>query len=104
MSEGKLLPKLLSFSLPLLLTNMLQLTFNTADLIVVGRFAGENSLAAVGSNGAFITLIICILSGMGTGANVLVARYFGAKDQNNLKDTIHTTVIIAVAGGNRWEL
>lgn len=99
MSEGKLLPKLLSFSLPLLLTNMLQLTFNTADLIVVGRFAGENSLAAVGSNGAFITLIICILSGMGTGANVLVARYFGAKDQNNLKDTIHTTVIIAVAGG-----
>lgn len=99
MSEGKLLPKLLAFSLPLLLTNMLQLTFNTADLIVVGRFAGENSLAAVGSNGSLVTLIICILSGVGTGASVLVARYFGAKDESNLRSTIQTTVIVAVIGG-----
>ncbi|NLB55774.1 MAG: MATE family efflux transporter [Lentisphaerae bacterium] len=99
MSEGKLLPKLLLFFLPLMLTNMLQLTFNTADLIVVGRYGGEHSLAAVGSNTALITLIVCVLGGFGTGSNVLVARYYGAKDVKSLKETISTTVIIAVLGG-----
>lgn len=99
MSEGRLLPKLLIFSLPLMLTHMLQLTFNTADLIVVGRFAGENALAAVGSNSALVFLIIGVLSGIGTGANVLVSRYFGAKDAKSLRETVQTTVIIAVAGG-----
>ncbi|NLV49138.1 MAG: MATE family efflux transporter [Clostridiales bacterium] len=99
MSEGKLLPKLLLFFLPLMLTNMLQLTFNTADLIVVGRYGGEHSLAAVGSNTALITLIVCVLGGIGTGSNVLVARYYGAKDVKSLKETISTTVIIAVLGG-----
>jgi putative MATE family efflux protein len=99
MSRGRLLPKLLAFSLPLMLTNMLQITFNTMDLIVVGRFAGENSLAAVGSNGALITLVVCVLGGMGTGASVLVSRFFGAKDEINIRETVQTTVIVAVAGG-----
>jgi putative MATE family efflux protein len=99
MSEGRLLPKLLIFSLPLMLTNMLQLTFNTADLIVVGRFAGENALAAVGSNSALVFLIVSVLAGIGTGANVLVSRYFGAKDAKSLRETVQTTVIIAVVGG-----
>jgi putative MATE family efflux protein len=99
MSEGRLLPKLLVFALPLMLNNMLQLAFNTADLIVIGRFAGENSLAAVGSNTALVMLVIGVLSGIGTGVNVLVARYFGAKDEKSLRETVHTTVIVAVAGG-----
>lgn len=99
MSEGRLLPKLLVFALPLMLTNMLQLTFNTADLIVVGRFAGGNSLAAVGSNMALVMLIVCILVGVGTGVNVLVSRYFGAKDEKSLSETVQTTVIVAVSGG-----
>jgi putative MATE family efflux protein len=99
MSEGKLLPKLLVFSLPLMLTNMLQLAFNTADLIVVGNFAGDNALAAVGSNTALVFLIVSVLAGIGTGASVLVSRFFGAKDAKSLKETVQTTVIIAVAGG-----
>jgi Na+-driven multidrug efflux pump len=99
MSEGRLLPKLLVFSLPLMLTNMLQLAFNTADLIVVGRFAGENSLAAVGSNTALVMLVVCILVGVGTGVNVLVSRYFGAKDEKSLRETVQTTVIVALVGG-----
>jgi putative MATE family efflux protein len=99
MSKGRLLPKLLAFSLPLMLTNMLQLTFNTMDLVVVGHFAGGNSLAAVGSNGALITLIVCVLGGLGTGSSVLVSRFFGAKDEKSIQETVQTTVIVAVAGG-----
>ncbi len=99
MSVGSLLSKLLGFSLPLILTNMLQLTFNTVDLIVVGHFGGENSLAAVGSNGSLIMLIVCVLAGIGTGVSVLSSRYFGAKDEKSLRETVHTTIIIAVVGG-----
>lgn len=99
MSQGKLLPKLLLFALPLILTNMLQLAFNTADLVVVGRFAGENALAAVGSNTALVFLIVSVMAGIGTGVNVLVSRYFGAKDITSLKETVQTSVIIAGVGG-----
>lgn len=99
MTRGGMLPKLLAFSLPLMLTNALQLLFNAADLIVVGRFSGDNSLAAVGSNSALITLVICVLSGIATGASVLVSRYYGAKDGVRLRETIQTTVIVAAVGG-----
>jgi putative MATE family efflux protein len=99
MSEGRLLPKLLLFSLPLMLTNMLQLAFNTADLIIVGRYAGENSLAAVGSNTALVMLVVCILAGIGIGVNVLVSRYFGAKDEKSLRETVQTAAIVAITGG-----
>ena len=99
MSQGKLFPMLVAFAIPLILSGILQLAFNAADLIVVGRFAGENSLAAVGSNQALVSLIVNVLMGMGTGTSVLVSRYYGAKNEAKLLDTIRTTVIIAVVGG-----
>jgi putative MATE family efflux protein len=99
MSEGKLFGKLVSFAIPLLLSGLLQLAFNAADLIVVGRFAGELSLAAVGSNGALVALILNVLMGLGTGTNILVSRYFGAKNEKALLDAVQTTVIVAIIGG-----
>ena len=99
MSTGRLLPKLFAFALPVLLSGVLQLAFNAADLIVVGRFCGENSLAAVGSNSAMVSLLVNLLLGMGTGASVLAARYYGAKDENQMQQTVQTTVMVAALGG-----
>jgi len=99
LTTGRMLPKLFRFSLPVLLSGVLQLAFNAADLIVVGRFCGENALAAVGSNTALVSLLVNVLLGMGTGANVLAARYFGAKDERQLQDTVQTTVLVAAIGG-----
>ena len=99
MSQGKLFTKIVSFAVPLLLSGFLQLAFNAADLIVVGRFCGENALAAVGSNTPLITLVINILLGLGTGTSVMVSQYYGAKDEKQLLDAVRTTVIVGVIGG-----
>ena len=99
MTVGKLLPKLFAFAVPVLLSGVLQLAFNAADLIVVGRFCGEAALAAVGSNMALVSLLVNVLMGMGTGASVLAARYYGAKDENQMRDTVETTVLVAAVGG-----
>lgn len=99
MSEGRLAPKIAAFCVPVMLSGILQLAFNAADLVVVGRFANSNALAAVGSTGALVSLLINLLMGFGTGTSVLVARYYGAKDEKNLLDTVRTTVIIAIVGG-----
>ena len=99
MTEGKLLPKLFAFALPVLLSGVLKLAFNAADLIVVGRFCGEDALAAVGSNTALVSLIVNVLMGMGTGASVLAARYYGARDEKQMRDTVETTVLVAGIGG-----
>ena len=99
MTEGKLLPKLFAFAVPVLLSGVLQLAFNAADLIVVGRFCGEAALAAVGSNMALVSLLVNVLMGMGTGASVLAARYYGARDENQMRDTVETTVLVAAVGG-----
>ena len=99
MTAGRLMPKLLAFSVPVLLSGVLQLAFNAADLIVVGRFCGEAALAAVGSNMALVSLLVNVLMGMGTGSSVLAARYFGAKDEKQMRDTVETTVLVAAVGG-----
>lgn len=99
MTVGSLLPKLFAFALPVLLSGVLQLAFNAADLIVVGRYCGENALAAVGSNMALVSLLVNVLMGMGTGASVLAARYFGARDEKQMQETVQTTVIVAAVGG-----
>lgn len=99
MSVGRMLPKLLAFTIPLMLSGVLQLAFNAADLIVVGRFAGETALAAVGSNTALVSLVVNVFLGMGTGASVLVSRYYGAKDEKSLSETVQTTVLVAAIGG-----
>ena len=79
MCSGPILGKVLVFALPLMLSGVLQLLFNAADIIVVGRFAGSQSLAAVGSTGALINLLINVFIGLSVGVNVLVAKYYGSK-------------------------
>ena len=79
MTHGRLIPKVMVFALPLMLTSMLQLLYNAADVVVVGRFAGPESLAAVGSTGALINLIVNVFLGLSVGTNVLVARDYGAR-------------------------
>lgn len=79
MCTGPLLKKLLIFAVPLILSGVLQLLFNAADIVVVGKFAGSHALAAVGSTGALINLFTNVFIGFSIGANVLVAQYFGQK-------------------------
>ena len=97
--EGSILKKLLLFSLPLIASSVLQLFFNAADVIVVGKFAGDNSLAAVGSNGSIINLLTNVFMGLSVGANVLVARYFASKHEKELRKTVHTTITVSVICG-----
>lgn len=99
MCEGSILNKLLLFSLPLIASSVLQLFFNAADVIVVGQFAGDNSLAAVGSNGSIINLLTNVFMGLSIGANVLVARYFAAKQEDDLRKTVHTAMTVSVLCG-----
>ena len=97
--EGSILNKLLLFSLPLIASSVLQLFFNAADVIVVGQFAGDNSLAAVGSTGSMVNLLTNVFMGLSVGANVLVARYFAAKQEEELRKTVHTAITISVICG-----
>ncbi len=99
MTEGRMLPKLLRFILPLMLATALQLAFNAADLIVVGRFGRPNALAAVGSNVALVSLVVNTFMGLAVGGGVLGARYFGARDHARLRETVSTALIVALAGG-----
>ena len=85
MCSGPILGKLLTFTIPLIFSGILQLLFNAADVIVVGRFAGSQSLAAVGSTTALINLMINIFIGLSVGVNVIVARYYGAKREKTCR-------------------
>ena len=99
MCSGSILKKILLFTLPLMCSSLLQLLFNAADIIVVGRFAGDNSLAAVGSTSSLINLLTNFFMGLSVGANVLVARFFGAKNQKDLTETVHTAMTISLYSG-----
>jgi putative MATE family efflux protein len=99
MCEGPILPKLCLFAIPLICSSILQLLFNAADVIVVGRFSGSQALAAVGSTSALIMLLVNLFLGIAIGTNVLAARYFGAKDDEAVQETVHTAILIALLGG-----
>lgn len=99
MCNGPLLGKILVFYVPLMLSGILQLLFNAADIVVVGRFAGNEALAAVGSTGSLTNLIVNLFIGLSVGANVLVARFYGAGQEGELKEMVQTAVATAVAGG-----
>ncbi len=99
MCSGSILKKMLIFTLPLMLSSILQLLFNAADIVVVGRFAGDNSLAAVGSNSALINLLTNLFIGLSIGANVLAARHYGAGEVRELSKTVHTAMLISVFSG-----
>lgn len=100
MCNGPLLPGILRFALPLIATNVLQLAFNAADMIVVGKFSGsDTALAAVGATGALINLIVNLFIGLATGVNVLIANYRGAGRTQDAQDTVHTAMVTAAIGG-----
>lgn len=99
MTEGPIFGKLLKFSIPLIISSVLQLLFNAADVVVVGRFAGDNSLAAVGSTGSLINLLINLFMGLSVGTNVVAAHYFGAKKTEELHDTVHTAILVSIYSG-----
>ena len=99
MCNGPLLGKILRFAVPLMLSGVLQLFFNAADIVVVGRFTGHTALAAVGSTGALINLLINVFIGLSIGTNVLVARYYGAQDAKQLSETVHTSVLTSLVSG-----
>lgn len=99
MCTGSIWKKILLFSVPLMFSSILQLLFNAADIIVVGRFAGDNSLAAVGSTSSLINLLTNLFIGLSIGANVLVARFYGAKQEKELGETIHTAMLVSVISG-----
>lgn len=99
MIHDPLLGKILLFTLPLMASSILQLLFNAADIIVVGRYAGSDALAAVGSTGALINLLTNMFIGFSVGANVLVARYYGAGKPDEVSETVHTSVMLSIIGG-----
>lgn len=92
MCNGPIFSKIVSFAIPLMLSNMLQLFFNAADVMVVGRFAGATALAAVGSTTALINLLINIFVGFSVGVNVLAARYFGTGNKKMIEELVHTAL------------
>lgn len=99
MANGAILPKMLLFALPLTCSSILQLLFNAADIIVVGRFAGDNSLAAVGSTASIIQLLVNLFIGLSVGANIIAARYYGAGKKEDLRKTVHTALLVSLISG-----
>lgn len=99
MCNGPLLGKILIFYIPLMLSGVLQLLFNAADIAVVGHFAGNESLAAVGSTGSLTNLIVNLFIGLSVGANVLVARFYGANQKDELKEMVQTAIATSVVSG-----
>lgn len=99
MCNGPLFGKILTFSIPLMLSGILQLLFNAADTIVVGRFAGSTALAAVGSTSSLINLLTNLFIGFSVGANVLVARFYGARKEKEVEDTVHSAILLSLICG-----
>lgn len=99
MTDGPLWNKILIFALPLMASSTLQLLFNAADVVVVGRFAGKEALAAVGSNTALINLLVNLFVGLSVGTNVVVARDLGAGRKDNVSRSVHTSVTLALLSG-----
>lgn len=99
LTEGVIWKSLLTFTLPLLLSALLQQLYNTVDLLIVGRFAGKIDMAAIGASGAITVLVVALFMGLSTGASVLVAQHYGAKDRAALSKVVHTNFAIALYGG-----
>jgi len=99
MTEGPFLKKMVLFAIPMILTGLLQSLYNAADLVVVGQFRGDMAVAAVGSTGALTNLIVGLFMGLSVGSGVLVAHYIGAKQDDEVKKVVHTSVIVSAVLG-----
>ena len=99
LTEGPLAKQILLVSLPLVLSNLLQVLFNMSDVAVVGRFAGSTALGSVGSTSIFVTLFTGFLIGLSNGINVLVARFYGARHADDVEKTVHSALLVSIAAG-----
>lgn len=99
MCEGALLPKILKCAVPLIFTNLLQILYNAADVIVVGRYTGQTALAAVGSTSSLINIAINMLIGLSVGASIVASLHIGANNRKKTSYTVHTSLLIALIGG-----
>ncbi len=99
MCNGPLFKKIILFALPIMAMNLLQLLFNAADMIVVGRFSGSSALAAVGATGALVNLIVNLFMGLSVGTSVIVAQDYGSKNQTDISKSVHTSIAISIIGG-----
>lgn len=99
MTEGSIWKKILFFSIPLILGNLFQQLYNTVDSIIVGNYIGSEALAAVGSSGSLINLLIGFCIGASAGAGVVIAQFYGAQDKEGVRKAVHTTIAIAIAAG-----
>nr|WP_177298326.1 MATE family efflux transporter [uncultured Blautia sp.] len=99
MCSGPIMPRLISFSIPLMLSGILQLMFNTVDIVVVGKFSGSLALAAVGSTTALINVFTNLFIGISLGANVLSARFYASGRNKEMSETVHTSIALALISG-----
>ncbi len=99
MVNGPLVKNIFIFSIPLMFSNFLQMLFNVADTIVVGRFAGDTALAAVGATGSIIFLLTALFNGLGVGGNVTIAKFLGAQEEEKVSRAVHTAICLAVICG-----
>ena len=99
MTNGPFFKKILKFSLPLVFTGLLQMIYNTADIIVVGRFAGGTALAAVGATSSLVNLILNIFLGLSMGSGVMTAKYIGARDEGAVKRCVHSAMLLSILSG-----
>lgn len=97
--SGNIFTNMLIFTFPIIMTGILQLLYNAADVIVVGRYAGSNSLAAVGSTGSLVNLFTNLFVGLSSGTSVCVAQFTGAKNSEAIKKSVHTSIGISLIGG-----
>ena len=99
MTQGSLSRQIIGFSLPLMFTNLLQMLFSMVDLAVVGRFSSSAAMGSVGSTTTLIFLFTGFLMGLGSGANVLVATHFGARNEKNVRESVHTSFLVCLIAG-----
>ena len=100
MTEGVIWKQLVRFFLPILFGSLFQQLYNTADAVIVGRFVGKEALAAVGgTTGTFINLLVGFFTGLASGATVIIAQYYGAKERDALQRALHTGIALGIAGG-----
>ena len=97
MTEGRPMQKLVQFSIPLLIGNLAQQLYNTVDSIVVGKYIGDTALAAVGTAGPILNLLLVLFMGIATGAGIQASQYFGARDRDTLSRVVGTTIVLTVA-------
>ena len=99
MVNGPLLKNIFLFAVPIMFTSLLQMLFNAADTVIVGKFSGENALAAVGATSSIIFFLTSLFNGLSVGANVVIAQLFGEQNEKKISEAVHTAMLIAITGG-----